>query len=415
MSRLLQVSELPLKINPNTCLEITSTNVNYFTHGFFKYPCKFIPHIPAWAIERYTKPNDLVLDSFAGSGTTLVESVLKNRNGLGIDFDPFSQLLCKAKTCNYTDSILKKIKEFRNHLDISTKPKENFLPDIHNIEHWFPKENIRDLSALRSTISEYEKDQKVYNFLRVCFASIIRKCSYAEPTSPKPYVSTRIKKEPLEVEKTFLKTVETSLKRIESFNYTDFGNSTIISNDARRINAKKYLGKVTLAITSPPYINAFDYVRSLRLENAWLGFYGDSSIIDIKRKQVGTETVSVKDYSKISPTGIPKLDKIVSKISRTDQKRAFVVQKFFLDMSENLTQVKKLLKKNSHYVIVVGVSNIRGTRVPTNELLAEIAKMHGYSLENMFSYIIKNRYLRIPRSGRGGLIEKDWILDLALN
>ena len=186
-----------------------------------------------------------------------------------------------------------------------------------------------------------------------------------------------------------------------------FRNGTLVT--------KKHFGKVTLAVTSPPYINAFDYVRSLRLENAWLGFYGDSSIIDIKRKQIGTETVSVKDYSKISPTGIPKLDKIVSKISKTDQKRAFVVQKFFLDMSENLTQVKKLLKKNSHYVIVVGVSNIRGTRVPTNELLAEIAKIHGYSLENMFSYIIKNRYLRIPRSGRGGLIEKDWILDLALN
>jgi len=45
-------------------------------------------------------------------------------------------------------------------------------------------------------------------------------------------------------------------------------------------------------------------------------------------------------------------------------------------------------------------------------LLLEIAKINGFDLENMFSYVIKNRYLRIPRSGKGGLIKKDWIIDL---
>ena len=63
-------------------------------------------------------------------------------------------------------------------------------------------------------------------------------------------------------------------------------------------------------------------------------------------------------------------------------------------------------------MIVVGNSTIRGIDVPTNELLLEIAKINGFDLENMFSYVIKNRYLRIPRSGKGGLIKKDWVIDL---
>ena len=106
------------------------------------------------------------------------------------------------------------------------------------------------------------------------------------------------------------------MKNLEKFQAHKLGKSTIISNDARDIKNKKYDGKVKLVVTSPPYINAFDYVRSLRLENAWLGYYGDSTIIDVKRKQIGTETVSHKEYHEIEETGIKKLDKIIKKISK---------------------------------------------------------------------------------------------------
>ena len=124
------------------------------------------------------------------------------------------------------------------------------------------------------------------------------------------------------------------MKNLSNFQTSELGKSIIISNDARNIKTKKYDGKVDLAVTSPPYINAFDYVRSLRLENAWLGYYGDSTILKIKRKQIGTETVYSNEYSEIENTGIKKLDDVVKKISKKDKKRAFVVQKFFFDMSK---------------------------------------------------------------------------------
>lgn len=409
---LIQVNEIPSSIKSNTTFEINSTNVNYFTHGFFKYPCKFIPHIPRWAINRYSNPNDLVLDPFAGSGTTLVESVLNQRIGLGIDFDKFSQLLCQVKTTQYSETLLNKINDIATNFKISNKLNPKFLPDIHNLSHWFPKQNISKLTSLLGEIEEYSSDKNCYNFFLVCFASSIRKCSYADDQSPKPYVSTRITKHPLDVKDIFLKTVKSYIKNLNEFQTLKLGKSTIISNDARQIKTNKYDGKVTLAITSPPYINAFDYVRSLRLENAWLGYYGDSTIVDVKRKQIGTETIYTNEYSEIENTGINKLDSIITKISKKDKKRAFIVQKFFFDMNKNMIEIKRLLKNSGHYVIVVGNSNIRDTIVPNNELLVEIAQINGFKLENMFSYVIKNRYLRIPRSGKGGLIKKDWIIDL---
>ncbi len=417
---LIQITEIPENVEYNSVFEIISNKVNYYTHGFFKYPCKFIPHIPRWAILKYTKRGQLILDPFAGSGTTLVEAILYGRNALGVDFDKLSQLLCRAKTTTLSEKQIKYLKNNKPKLFARKAIKNPFKPDLHNINHWFPSNNIIQLSYLKEAIDDIYKhtqDEKIHNFLLVCFASIIKKCSYADDTSPKPYVSTRIKKIPLDVQETFLKVMNTYLKAISEYlgenSEVKFGKASLIAEDARDINIPEYINRVNLAVTSPPYINAFDYVRSLRLENAWLGYYGDKNIIEIKRKQVGTEFISSSVYSKtIEKTGNLKLDTILKNIYEQDKKRAHVVMKFFEDMDKNFAEVNRLLKNDAHYVVVIGDSRIRGVTVPTHEILIDVAKRRGFRLENIFSYIIKNRYLRIPRSGRGGLIKKDWVIDL---
>lgn len=413
---IIKTEEIPENVEKDSILEITSTKVNYFTHGFFKYPCKFIPQIPRWAILKYTKRGQLVLDPFAGSGTTLVEAILIGRNGLAVDFDNLSQLLCKTKTTLLSEKQIKILKKIVSTLFLAPQKKISFTPDLHNINHWFPKENIDNLLILKNNIESIfndVKDEDIYNFLLVCFASIIKKCSYTDNTSPKPYVSSRIKKQPQAVKTAFHKAFDTYIKNVEEYLSYEVGHCRILSDDARNINAPKFEGKVDLAITSPPYINAFDYVRSLRLENSWLGYYGDSNITEIKKKQVGTETVPSKIYSnEIAKTYIAKLDEVIKKIYKKDKKRAYIVWKFFEDMRKSFKEVNKLLKKDAHYIVVVGNSKIRGFDVPTHELLIEIAEASGYKLENIFSYVIKNRYLRIPRSGRGGFIANDWVIDL---
>ena len=77
---------------------------------FLNIPQSFIPQIPAWAIDNFTNTDDIVLDCFAGSGTTLIEASLKNRECLGVDFDEISRLLSRVKSTKLSKNDIKLIK-----------------------------------------------------------------------------------------------------------------------------------------------------------------------------------------------------------------------------------------------------------------------------------------------------------------
>ena len=53
-----------------------------------RYRGNWSPYVPRNLILRYSKPGDWILDQFLGSGTTLVEAKLLNRNAIGVDINP---------------------------------------------------------------------------------------------------------------------------------------------------------------------------------------------------------------------------------------------------------------------------------------------------------------------------------------
>lgn len=68
----------------NTTIWSFKERGNWVTHkGDYRGNCP--PQVPRNLILKYTKENDVVLDPFCGSGTTMIECKLLNRKGLGID------------------------------------------------------------------------------------------------------------------------------------------------------------------------------------------------------------------------------------------------------------------------------------------------------------------------------------------
>lgn len=421
-----EIDEIPKNPPRGATFLIKGDGLANFTHGIFKYPCKFIPHISRWFLKKYSNAKTKiygVLDPFVGSGTTLVESSLLNLPSYGIDVDPFGCLLSKVKTTLFTNKEIETLRVVVQELGEKLKNKQpsknhltKFTPKFANLNYWFSQKAITDLATIKYFIDYFYKktgNKKIRDFLLVALASIIRKVSFAEEQSPKPYISKKIKKKLPDTKSLFLDYLTKYFKSIVMFSrYTAIPSAKIIGNDARDIDKKALVGgRVHLAMTSPPYINAFDYVRSLRLENIWLDLITAKDIPSLYDKQIGTEKISAKKYAENKPEiGVEVLDDRLSKIYKRDKKRAYVVAEFFKAMSKNLEEVYATLIENGYYCIVVGDSRIKRILIPTSRIIIELAKDKDFKLVDDFSYIIRNRYLRIPRMGRGGFIAKDYVL-----
>jgi DNA modification methylase len=109
-----------------------------WTHGYHRYPAKFLPNLVKKIIEDYTQKDDLVVDFFAGCGTTLVESKIHGRKSIGVDINPVAELITRTKI-NPIDP--KQLEEHYNALvnQLEDFNLENYLNILvhERIEYWF--------------------------------------------------------------------------------------------------------------------------------------------------------------------------------------------------------------------------------------------------------------------------------------
>lgn len=409
------VEKLPKDIEYGGTYIIAQANPNTYSHSFFKYPCRFIPEIPRWAIQKYLSgiKNASVFDPFSGSGTTLLESIINGYDAYGTEIDNIAKLIIKVKTTPFSqeklDETVTEYNKVITNVDTSKKPEK--LPGINNLEHWFTKDAIVKLAEIKKNIDNVD-DEDIRDFLNVCFVSIIKRVSNADDVSPKPYVSNKIIKTAPETLKEFSSTFNKyfeGIKELSSLSITK--EARIIKGDALNF---EYGGQFDLAITSPPYINAFDYARTMRLENLWLNTMTENELREKKKDYVGTEIIRVVEEEK----NLEILDKssilhsYYGLIFEKDKKRALIVKKFFEDMEDNLKSVYEYLKPGGHYMIVIGNSSIRNVEVESWRVLQQISELVGFKTETYFNYLIQNPYIRIPRGNKGGKINIDHVLVL---
>lgn len=425
---------IPTDIEQNSILNIGTRDVNTHTHGFHKYPAKFIPHIPKWAITKYLNGNKdkNILDPFCGSGTTLVEGVLAGYNTIGVDIDPLSAMISKVKTTRLDEKELKNISEWLVK-ELKTKKKGIFKPDCETIQHWFTKDAISKLSIIRTLIDQipekFGDDKKVkdiQDLLLICFSSIIRKVSNADDESQKTYVSHTKIKEPKEVNSLFLSQLDLFVDRAIKFALTTSSKTKskiIISSSADSLEKKLNGKKIDLAVTSPPYIKAIDYIYNQMVELFWIGdlFQMQTQTMQNEKKThyIGNKQISKVEFKNYTPyntiLSIEKLDEKLKEVYDTDKKNghkhSYVAFKYFAEMEKHFLEMSKCLTTGTHYVLVVGDSNVSDVFFDTASFLSEIAERNGFRITNKWGYKIKNRFMRFDRKGRGGIIEIDWVLD----
>lgn len=156
------------------------TNRGHWATHKGDYRGNWSPHIPRNLILKYTKPHDTVLDCFIGSGTTLIETKLLNRNGIGIDINANAIDIAKKRT-QFSINNSANIKLFLGDAQNLNMIKNNSIdficthPPYANIIK-YSDNLINDLSILNHT--EFLKGMKKVSkeLYRVLKPS--RKCSF---------------------------------------------------------------------------------------------------------------------------------------------------------------------------------------------------------------------------------------------
>ena len=392
----------------------------YLTHTFHKYAGKFIPNVPRWAMRKYLgRSRSVVLDPFVGSGTTLVEALLHGHAAYGLDIDPLARLISKTKTTLLPESRLQEL-PIRFETQLRKCTKGTHVPVTSNLSHWFTDEAIAELSRIREVVFSYRSEPDVFDFLLVCFSSIVRRVSNADNQTMKTYVSHTNPKEPERAVPLFLFTLRLYASRlVELGRIVRAGGSAEVlahgdARDFRNAWCEIGLPPIDLAVTSPPYIKSVDYIYNQMAELFWIGdLWGLDTLPkqnSYKSQYIGNDRVFAKDANGLQNTDWPEVDRFVVEVREKDVKLAVVMQRYFRDLSRHFEETKAILRPGAKYVFVVGNSTLAGIRIPTQSLVVAVGARCGLRVVSYFGYEVRNKHMRFPRRGHGGTVDHDWVV-----
>ena len=406
-------------------------------HSFHRYFGKLIPAIPRFAIRELTKPGDLVLDPFCGSGTTIVEAVLAGRRAIGLDLNPLAALVTKAKTTPLDIPVALRTRDrvLAAYERDGAKPAGH-TPFVPNMDHWFRPEVQRDLAILLGHIRRV-RHRDVRDFLLACFSAMLRDVSNADPRHIFPGYSKRLRAidaaegREIHVFDRFRTVTDRRARFVADFHASrlDGCRADVFCADSRCIPAQ--VADVDLIVTNPPYISSIRYLETMKLEMYWLGFVDSrEAYFALDRRGVGTERLRVASGGRdipVAPGGarMPRppqrgavrdapllpAEGIARQLLDAGQpKMAAVVARYFADMSEALAEMARVLRRGGHLVMKISDSHVRGIDVPTHALLIELAEQNGLRLLEQFTDEIRSRSLLTKRNWYSGMIAHDWIL-----
>jgi DNA modification methylase len=372
------------------------------------FPARMAPSIVWNSLPRNGK-SIRILDPMVGSGTSLVISRARGHQAVGCDTDPLAILMSRAWCSDISSprinelgrSVLSQARIIAKNITL-----ENSYPFASDestkkfINFWFDETNRTQLTALSLCISQM-KDPNESAILWAAFSRLIitKKIGVSlamDVSHSRPH--RKYEKAPIQPFEKFIASLEYITKKLPfRDNEKKVPSAFVTRGDARSMPFTDH--EFDLVITSPPYLNAIDYLRGNKLSLVWMG-YSINSIKTIRSQNIGTDQ-SLSQYKGIDCSDILSR---MGKIGDLDLRYRKMIIHYINDMNNVITECRRVLKDDGQAIFVIGNSSIRGIYLNNSEALIGMAERNGFKLSSKEARQLpeSRRYLPPPSSKRAG-------------
>lgn len=322
-SNLKEYRQLHLEVSPT--IQDLLNIVDKSRTSSFAWKGQFSPQLIEFLLSQYPSATS-ILDPFCGSGTVIYESLLHNKTQIcGIDINPAAIIFTKFSEYSRYNLV---------------ERKEYFSVTVHEIVQKIDKDLYPEAIVNTKILNHFKNNHLAQCILLHAFKD----------------------KNEVNIEKIF-KSISYVEKRLLQLPFSESTTFNVIEGDSRLLPFKSE--EFDLIITSPPYINVFNYHHNYRKAIEALG---------------------------ILPLVIAKSEIGANRKFRAN--RFNIVTQYCIDMALSLYEMHRVTKHNKNIILIVGtLSNVRGQQFYNGEIIFLLALLlKCFKLNNKYEREFKNRY-----------------------
>lgn len=372
----------------NTRYDFAGQSYSTTYPNLHRYPATMIPQIGIELFKELNIKSGKLLDPYCGSGSSFIVGLDRGIKEMeGFDLNPLAILISSAKFTKTNVKELKKVAydiknklfeyAWNNEIDLEIE-----IPNVYNIEFWFPKRVIKELAIIKTLINKIE-NKNIRRFLLVLFSETVRECSYTRNGEFKLF---RMKEEDMkkfepEVSAIFSNRLDKAIIVYEKFYYPLLDGAKLHLGFSQFPKKENYYD---IILTSPPYGDSrttVAYGQFSVLANEWLGI---SNARQIDNMLMGGK-ISKEKYR----NGI--MTNYINEVEKVSPKRALEVSAFYFDLEDSIKNVASSVNQGGKIIYVVGNRMVKDVVLPTDQFIAEKFEENGFRHLLTYERVLGNK------------------------